>query len=41
MIQVDDVQGRENLTIEASPIQIEGREMKQLCGGEISLVSVE
>ncbi|XP_050890439.1 uncharacterized protein LOC127095850 [Lathyrus oleraceus] len=40
VIQVDDVHVRDNLTIEASPIQIEGREVKQLRGKEITLVKV-
>lgn len=40
MIQVDDVQVRDNLTIEASPMQIEDREVKQLHGKEITLVKV-
>lgn len=31
---------RGNLTIEASPVQIDGREVKQLCGKEIVLVKV-
>lgn len=40
LIQVDDIQVRENLTIETSPVQIEDREVKQLCGKEIALVKV-
>lgn len=40
VIQMDDVQVRDNLTIEASPIRIEDREVKQLCGKEIVLVKV-
>lgn len=40
VVQVDDVQVRDNLTIETSPTRIEDRELKQLCGREISLVKV-
>lgn len=40
VIQVDDVQVRDILNVEASPIQIEDREAKQLCGKEIILVRV-
>ena len=40
VIQVDDIQVRENLTMEASPMRIEDREVKQLCGKEIALVKV-
>ncbi|XP_058733203.1 uncharacterized protein LOC131604805 [Vicia villosa] len=40
VIQMDDVQGRDNLTIEASPVRIEGQEVKQLQGKEITLVKV-
>lgn len=31
---------RENLIVEASPIQIEDREVKKLCGKDITLVKV-
>ena len=37
---MDDVQVRDNLTIEALPVRIDGREMKQLRGKEIALVKV-
>ncbi|XP_050875109.1 uncharacterized protein LOC127078719 [Lathyrus oleraceus] len=40
MIQMDDVQVRDNLTVEVSPIRIEDREVKQLRGKEIVLVKV-
>lgn len=40
VIQVDDVQVRDNLTIEISPIRIEGWEMKKLRGKDIALVKV-
>lgn len=40
VIQVDDVHVRENLTVEELPMQIMDREVKQLCGKEISLVNV-
>lgn len=40
VIQVDDVQVRDNLGIEASPMWVEGREVNQLCGKEITLVKV-
>ena len=40
VIQVDDVQVRDNLTVEASPMRIEDREVKQLHGKEITLVKV-
>ncbi|XP_050915978.1 uncharacterized protein LOC127131083 [Lathyrus oleraceus] len=40
VIQMDDVQVRDNITIEASPIRIEMREVKQLRGKEIILVKV-
>lgn len=39
-IQVDDVQVKDNLTLEESPIRVEDREMKQLQGKEFSLVKV-
>ncbi|XP_050888754.1 uncharacterized protein LOC127093902 [Lathyrus oleraceus] len=38
--QVDDVQAREKLTIEASPLRVEDREVKYLKGKEIVLVKV-
>lgn len=40
VIQVSDVQVRYNLTVEASPIWIEDREVKQLRGKNIALVKV-
>lgn len=40
MIQVEDIEVRENLTIEASPIQIKDREVKQFHGKEIALVKL-
>ncbi|KAI5428797.1 hypothetical protein KIW84_033704 [Lathyrus oleraceus] len=40
VVQVDDVQVRDNLTVETSPIRIEDRELKQLRGKEIALVKV-
>lgn len=40
VIQFDDVQVRENLTIEASPLQIEDKKVKHLRGKEIALVKV-
>ena len=40
VIQMDDVQVRDNLTIETLPMRIEGQEVKQLRGKEISLVKV-
>ncbi|XP_050909166.1 uncharacterized protein LOC127122937 [Lathyrus oleraceus] len=40
MIQMDDVQVRDNLTVEVSPIQIKDREVKQLRDKEIVLVKV-
>ncbi|XP_050916492.1 uncharacterized protein LOC127131620 [Lathyrus oleraceus] len=40
VIQVDDVQVRDNMSVKASLIQIEDREVKQLHGKEISLVKV-
>ena len=39
-IQVDDVQVRDNLTVEAVPARIEDRKVKQLRGKEIALVRV-
>lgn len=40
VIQVADIQVKENLTVEASPMQIEDREVKQLHGNEISSMKV-
>lgn len=40
VIQVDDVHVRDNLTIEVLLMQIEDREVKQLCGKYITLVKV-
>lgn len=40
VIQVDDVYVREKLVVEASPMWIEDREVKQLSGKDISLVKV-
>ncbi|XP_058776023.1 uncharacterized protein LOC131650332 [Vicia villosa] len=40
MIQVNDVQVRDNLTIEASPVRIEDQEVKQLHDKKISLMKV-
>lgn len=40
VIQVDDVQVRENLTVEASPTWIEDREVNKLHGKEMTLVKV-
>ena len=37
---MDDVQVRDNLTVEVLPLRIDGREMKQLRGKEIALVKV-
>ena len=37
---MDDVQVRDNLTIETVPVRIDGREMKKLRGKEIALVKV-
>ncbi|XP_050886211.1 uncharacterized protein LOC127091581 [Lathyrus oleraceus] len=39
-IQMDDVQVRDYLTVEASPIRIDDQEVKQLRGKEIALVKV-
>src|ERR1044072_8817699 len=39
-IQVDDIQVRDNLTVEALPARIENRKLKQLRGKEIALVKV-
>ncbi|KAI5418362.1 hypothetical protein KIW84_042849 [Lathyrus oleraceus] len=38
VVQIDDVQVRDNLTVETSPMRIEDRELKQLRGKEIALV---
>ena len=40
VIPVDDVQVRDNLTVETVPVRIEDREMKRLRGKEIALVKV-
>lgn len=40
VIQVDDVQVREDLTIEASPLRLEDHDVKSLIGNEIALVKV-
>jgi len=40
VIQRDDVQVRDNLTIETLPVRIEGREVKRLRGKDIPLVKV-
>ncbi|KAI5390343.1 hypothetical protein KIW84_075598 [Lathyrus oleraceus] len=40
VVQIDDVQVRDNLTVETSPMRIEDRELKQLRGKEIALVMV-
>jgi hypothetical protein len=40
VIPRDDVQVRDNLTVETLPVIIEGREVKQLRGKEIPLVKV-
>ena len=40
MIQIDDVQVRDNLTVEAMPVRVVDREMKILRGKEIALVKV-
>jgi hypothetical protein len=40
VIQSNDVQLRDNLTVETLPVRIEGREAKKLRGKEISLVKV-
>ena len=40
VIQVDNIQVRENLNVEASPLRIENQEVKQLHGKEIALVKV-
>ena len=40
MIPRDDVQVRDNLTVETLPVRIEGREVKKLRGKDIPLVKV-
>ena len=40
VIPRDDVQVRDNLTVETLPVRIEGRELKKLIGKEIPLVKV-
>ncbi|XP_058760633.1 uncharacterized protein LOC131633977 [Vicia villosa] len=40
LIQVDDIQVKDNLTVEALPMTIEDRKLKQLHGKEIALVRV-
>ncbi|XP_058752703.1 uncharacterized protein LOC131625886 [Vicia villosa] len=40
VIQVDDVQVKDNLTVETLPVRIEDRKLKQLRGKKISLVRV-
>jgi len=40
IIQMDEVQVRDNLSIEALPLRIEDREVKNLRGKEIDLVKV-
>lgn len=40
VIPLDDVQVRDNLTFETSPLQIEDREVKHLRGKEIDLVKM-
>ena len=40
MIPMDEVEVRDNLTVEAMPIRILDREVKQLRGKEIALVKV-
>jgi hypothetical protein len=40
VIQMDDIQVRDNLTVETMPLRIEGRETKSLRGKEIDLVKV-
>lgn len=40
VIQVDDVQVRENFTVEVSPFRVEDREVKHLRGKEILLLKV-
>jgi hypothetical protein len=40
VIESDDVQVRDNLTVEAMPLRIEGREVKKLRNKEIASVKV-
>jgi len=40
VIPRDDVQVRDNLTVETLPVRIKGREVKRLRGKEIPLVKV-
>jgi len=40
VIPRDDVQVRDNLTVETLPVRVEGREVKKLTGKEIPLVKV-
>ncbi|XP_050914849.1 uncharacterized protein LOC127129764 [Lathyrus oleraceus] len=40
VVQLDDVEFRDNLTVETLPMRIEDREVKQLHGKEIALVKV-
>ncbi|XP_050875236.1 uncharacterized protein LOC127078859 [Lathyrus oleraceus] len=40
VVQLDDIEVRDNLTVETLPMRIEDREVKQLRGKEISLVKV-
>ncbi|MCI56343.1 hypothetical protein A2U01_0077594, partial [Trifolium medium] len=40
VIEADEVQVRDNLTVETIPLRIEGREVKQLRNKEISSVKV-
>ena len=38
VIEMDDIQVRDNLTVETMPLRIEDRDIKSLRGKEISLV---
>lgn len=40
VIQMDDVQVRDNLTVKASPLLVEDREVKHLRGKKIALVKL-
>ncbi|XP_058725769.1 uncharacterized protein LOC131597071 [Vicia villosa] len=40
IVQLDNVQVRDNLTMEMLPMRIEDQELTQLCGKEIALVKV-
>ena len=40
VIQVDDIQVKENPIVKETPMQIEDREVNQLCGKEIVLVKI-